>query len=198
MFFYHGSLEDIKDEYLKPHVAFSTYETYKKEPAVFLTISEISALLHARNPIRIYAKEQNSIERCNAFSSYFSMKDGVIHIYECYEGMFKESLMGPAYLYVCEIENLDNEQDDLYNYKYFKPLKYGKKIFIENVLEYIEKFQDKVKLHRFEDLTDLEKYNLYEHVGIRANSCESEIEVRFFKEKFSNIFAIQDEILLIK
>lgn len=126
------------------------------------------------------------------------MKDGVIHIYECYEGMFKESLMGPAYLYVCEIENLDNEQDDLYNYQYFKPLKYDKKIFIKNVWEYIKKEKEKIIMHNFESLKDSEIRDLYNHIGSRANSCESEIEVKFFKEKFPNIDDIQYYIYLRK
>lgn len=197
MIFYHGTTIDIKDEELKPNRAFLSYQDYKT-PAVFLTINKIYALLHSRNPIRIFAQNNNLIGRANAFSSYFEVKNNRVILYECYDNMLQEVYSGPAYLYTCDININEKNNIDLNNYRYEGSIKYKEKIFIENVLELLQSLEKEnlIEIKYYNTLSEFEKDNLIEHLNSRANSCESEVEILYFKEKFKDVSYIQSGIKL--
>lgn len=61
--------------------------------------------------------------------------------------------------------------------------------------ENLEK-KDKIKIIRFEDMSFNVKNELYDSISDRANSCEHQCEIDFFKEKFKNVQTIQNYLRL--
>lgn len=196
---YHGSSINIKDEYLSPHKPFKTYD-YKS--SIYFSDKIEIALLYSINPIRNYIKLNNKEEKANAFSSYFKYdrENNITILYECYKGMLNEVYNNPSYIYVLDIDdtiaNTHKEGDHSYNFS--KPQKYIEKIFIPNVLDELLKLEkeNKIKIIRFEDMSFNVKNKLYDRISDRADSCEHQCEIDFFKEKFKNVQTIQNYLRL--
>ena len=195
---YHGSSTNIEGQYLIPHLPFKTYD-YK--PSLYFTDKIEMALLYSINPIRNYIKINNKKGEANAFSSYFKYNDKIkkVILYECYKGMLDEVYNNPAYLYIYNIDDTKaNQYIEDTGYRFCEPIKFNEKIFIPNVLEQLKQLKDKNKIDiiNFENLTFKDKYYLYDYISARANACESEAEVEFFKEKFADIDEVQKRIYL--
>lgn len=192
---YHGSLEDISGA-LRVNKPF---ETYFYKPAVYLTQKKELAILHALNPIRIYAKDRGMQGKANAFSCHFRnvLTRGIITVCECYEGMFDELSRQKVYLYSVEI---DDQIDDYDDFAYCKDIHFQSKEIVTNVKDFLLQCQSegKIKLIRYGDLTEREKYLLFDSIASRANACESEIEIAFFKDKFPDNIEVQTKLYLNK
>ena len=195
---YHGSSINIKDEYLSPHKPFKTYD-YKS--SIYFSDKIEIALLYSINPIMNYIKLNNKEEKANAFSSYFKYdrENNITILYECYKGMLNEVYNNPSYIYIVDVEeSVANEHIEFNSYRFFTPIKYLKKIYIPNVLDELLKLEkkDKIKIIRFEDMSFNVKNELYDSISDRANSCEHQCEIDFFKEKFKNVQTIQNYLRL--
>lgn len=187
---YHGTTTNITDEFLKPHKPF---ETYEYNPIICFTDKKALALLYTTNPIRAYFKNQNIAGRANAFSDYFKFceKENRVVVCECYEGMLEEVYNISAYLYTFEYDGAINKESSI-GYEFNEPIKYEKKIFIPNVLSELLELEklNIVKIIRFNDLDFNIKSLLYDNIAHRANACENQGEVEFFKEKFKGINSV--------
>ena len=196
---YHGSSINIKDEYLSPHKPFKTYD-YKS--SIYFSDKIEIALMYSINPIRNYIRLNNKKLTPNAFSSYFEYdkKNDITILYECYKGMLNEVYNNSSYIYVLDIDDTiaNAYKDEEHSYNFSKPQKYTKKIFIPNVLDELLKLEkeNKIKIIRFEDMSFNVKNKLYDKISARANSCEHQCEIEFFKEKFKNVQTIQNYLRL--
>ena len=113
--------------------------------------------------------------------------------------MLNEVYNNPSYIYIVDVEeSVANEHIEFNSYRFFAPIKYLKKIYIPNVLDELLKLEkkDKIKIIRFEDMSFNVKNELYDSISDRANSCEHQCEIDFFKEKFKNVQTIQNYLRL--
>lgn len=181
---YHGSLVDIKGDTLKANKPF---ETLFYQSAVYLTQKKELAILHALNPIRIYAIDRNINARANAFSCHFRnvLNNKITTVFECYEGMLDELFRHKVYFYSVDI---DDEIDDYDDFACKKDIKYQTKEVISDVRSFLQESEreGRLKFIKFKDLNEKERYHLFDSIESRANSCEHDIEIAFFKEKFAD------------
>jgi len=195
---YHGTTANISDEFLKPHKPFETYE-YK--PTIFFSNKLAIALLYSINPIRSYIQKKKLTGRANAFSNYFkyNKKENKVVVCEYYDGMLEEVYNERSFIYVINENNL-NEDNETTSFEFYEPKKYDEKIIIPNVLNELIKYEKAniIKIIRFNELTTDDKSLLYDAIADRANACENQCEIDFFKEKFKDIYTIQNALHLNK
>lgn len=190
---YHGTTIDITDGFLKPHKAFETYD-YK--PAVYFADKFEIALLYTTNPIKAYLQNQKRADKVNAFCNYFKVdeKENKVIVSECYAGMLEEVYDRQGYIYTFNCDSADKHKR-FSVYEFLEPVVFDKKLLIPNVLSELEK-SNNIIIKRFNDLSFVEKRNLYDSISERANACESQGEVDYFKEKFKGIDSIQNFLRL--
>lgn len=193
---YHGSIVDIKSKYLKPNLPFLTKQY---APAIYFSDKYELALLYSINPIRAYIKRQKIKKDANAFSCYFRYDEQKVIVYECYKGMLDETYNNSSFIYVADIIVTEKHIDNT-GYYFTEPIKYNKKLLIKNVLlELLElEKNNKIEIIRYEDLTRLDKNFPTDSLSSRANECETEAEILFFKDKFADNYEIQKYLKLNK